>query len=76
MICNRPIANININKIPTVLLRHLLVNLFPLPHLHIPLARPSRLPPPPDEACQVRHCTYMYMEVPPGGFTNKMLLTD
>ena len=22
----------------------------------VPLARPSRLPPPPDEVCQVRHC--------------------
>ena len=71
MICNRPIANININKIPTVLLGHPLVNLFsPSTPYTSPLARTSRLPPPPpptppDEVCQVRHCTYMYMEVPP-----------
>ena len=49
---------------------------FPLPHLHIPLARPSCLPPPPppDEVCQVRHCTYIYMEVPPGGFYQQYII--
>ena len=51
---------------------------FPLPHLHIPPCSSKLLapPPPPDEVCQVRHCTYIYMEVPPGGFTNNILLTD
>ena len=48
---------------------------FPLPHLHIPPCSSKLLaPPPPDEVCQVRHCTYIYMEVPPGGFYQEYII--